>query len=280
MTDSAGLSETAQDAAPAIEELAEGDLLLQRHPGIARITLNRPESLNAFTTAMYEALTEVLAELRADRATQVLIFRGEGGRAFSAGNDIAEFTSMTTGRDVAAYEAGVRALLRSVAELPQVSIAAIDGICVGGGLALATSCDVRVATVASKFGYPIARTLGNALSGAVVSSCASVFGDSLTREMLLTSSLITAERAHSVGAVARIVAAEELEPTVDSLARGIGRAAPLTLRATKTQLLRRADMHESSAGDDALLATVYGSSDFREGVDAFISRRRPLFTGQ
>ena len=258
--------------------LADGAVLLRRTGSRLEVVFNRPERHNAFTSATYEALLAVCAGLADRPDVRTVVFRGAGGRAFAAGNEISEFVSLTEGVDGVAYEAKVGRVLRAVAELPQVTLAAVDGICVGGGLAVATHCDLRVCSEGSRFGYPIARTLGNALSAFIVYRCAAVFGESLTREMLLTSRLVTAERAYAVGAVMAVLPSEELDAEVDRVVDGIEAAAPLTLAATKEQLLRRSDAVEASPADDLVrLEKVYGSADFREGVRAFLAKERPGF---
>jgi len=258
--------------------LADGAVLLRRTGSRLEVVFNRPERHNAFTSATYEALLAVCAGLADRPDVRTVVFRGAGGRAFAAGNEISEFVSLTEGADGVAYEAKVGRVLRAVAELPQVTLAAVDGICVGGGLAVATHCDLRVCSEGSRFGYPIARTLGNALSAFIVYRCAAVFGESLTREMLLTSRLVAAERAYAVGAVMAVLPSEELDAEVDRVVDGIEAAAPLTLAATKEQLLRRSDAVEASPADDLVrLEKVYGSADFREGVRAFLAKERPRF---
>ena len=258
--------------------LADGAVLLRRTGSRLEVVFNRPERHNAFTSATYEALLTVCAGLADRPDVRTVVFRGAGGRAFAAGNEISEFVSLTEGADGVAYEAKVGRVLRAVAELPQVTLAAVDGICVGGGLAVATHCDLRVCSEGSRFGYPIARTLGNALSAFIVYRCVAVFGESLTREMLLTSRLVTAERAYAVGAVMAVLPSEELDAEVDRVVDGIEAAAPLTLAATKEQLLRRSDALEASPADDLVrLEKVYGSADFREGVRAFLAKERPGF---
>ena len=258
--------------------LADGAVLLRRTGSRLEVVFNRPERHNAFTSATYEALLAVCAGLADRPDVRTVVFRGAGGRAFAAGNEISEFVSLTEGADGVAYEAKVGRVLRAVAELPQVTLAAVDGICVGGGLAVATHCDLRVCSEGSRFGYPIARTLGNALSAFIVYRCAAVFGESLTREMLLTSRLVTAERAYAVGAVMAVLPSEELDAEVDRVVDGIEAAAPLTLAATKEQLLRRSDAIEASPADDLVrLEKVYGSADFREGVRAFLAKEKPGF---
>ena len=173
------------------------DIRVERGDGVVEVTFDRPHRHNAFTRDMYAQMRELCAELAEDRDTRVLVLRGAGGRAFAAGNEISDFLE----QDAVAYEDWIRELLESLFALPQVTVAAIDGVCVGGGLAVATHCDLRIATPHSRFGYPIARTLGNALAGSIVYRCASVFGESLTREMLLASRLVDAPRAHAVGAL-------------------------------------------------------------------------------
>lgn len=261
------------------ELLADGELLLDRSDGVVTLTFNRPERLNAMTAAIFDVFAELIDEAAGDRSIRALVLRGAGGQAFSAGNEITAFAGMTTGQDVVDFDRGQRVVLRAFAELPQVTIAAIDGVCVGGGLGIATFCDLRVATPHSRFGYPIARTLGNALSAVILERCVAVFGEPIAREMLLASRLVTAERAYAVGALAAVVPAEELDAWLADVTKGIRRAAPGTIATTKQQLLRRTDHLSAAEGDDALLVERYDSADFREGVRAFSAGEKPTFTG-
>ncbi|GAA1905016.1 enoyl-CoA hydratase [Lapillicoccus jejuensis] len=258
---------------------AGGELLVREAPGLVEVAFHRPEKLNAFTDAMYDGLLELCARVAVDPAVRAVVVRGSGGRAFAAGNDIASFRGFTTGADGVAYEARIRRVLDALADLPQLTVAAVDGVCVGGGLAVATSCDLRVATPASRFGYPIARTLGNALSAPIVLRCAEVFGDPVTREMLLASRLVDAPRALAVGALVSVVEPQHLDAEVWSLVEGVRRAAPRTLAVTKEQL-RAGRSGYDVVVDDERLAGAYGSADFREGVRAFLAKERPSFTGQ
>lgn len=255
---------------------AGGELLVRRAPGAVEVSFNRPAKHNAFTDAMYVGLLELCAQVRSDREVRVVVLRGAGGRAFAAGNDIGSFRSFTGAADGVAYEARIRRVLDAVASLPQVTLAAVDGICVGGGLAVANACDLRICTPAATFGYPIARTLGNALSASIVLRCVDVFGDPLTREMLLTSRLVTADRAYAVGAVLAVVAPGSLETEVASVVDGIRRAARVTTKVSKEQLRTETSRYDTAA-DDARLATAYGGADFREGVRAFLAKETPRF---
>ena len=248
------------------------DLLIARRPSVVEVTFNRPAKLNAFTREMYLELHGLCRELADDPSVKVLVLRGAGGKAFAAGNDIEDFLA----RDQVPYEEEIRAMFTALFELPQVTVAAIDGACVGGGLAIATHCDLRVATPGSRFGYPIARTLGNALSSPVLFRCASVFGESLTREMLLTARLQSAERAYGVGALLSVT--DSLDDAVDDLVESVLSLSSVTLRTTKAQLaFRAAHLEPVPDGEERLLRDVYSGPDFAEGVRAFLAKEKPAF---
>jgi enoyl-CoA hydratase/carnithine racemase len=248
------------------------ELLIHRRPGVVEVTFNRPQKFNAFTRGMYQGLHDVCRSLAEDPSVKVLVLRGAGGKAFAAGNDIEDFLA----QDQVSYESEIRSMFDALFALPQVTIAAIDGVCVGGGLAIATHCDLRIATPRSRFGYPIARTLGNALSSPVLFRCAAIFGESLTREMLLTARLQPAQRAYDVGALLAVTASleEELAELVDSILP----LSSVTLRTTKAQLGARARLLEPLPdGEEDLLREVYGGPDFAEGVRAFLAKEKPAF---
>ncbi|MDT0201606.1 enoyl-CoA hydratase-related protein [Nocardioides sp. AE5] len=247
-------------------------LQITRTDDVVEVLFDRPERHNAFTKAMYQGIRDLAAELREDTSVKVLVLRGAGGRAFAAGNEISDFLEA----DAVAYETWIREMLQLLFELPQVTIAAIDGVCVGGGLAVATHCDLRIATGHSRFGYPIARTLGNALSAPIVYRCSAVFGESMTREMLLASRLVTADRAYAVGALMAVT--DDLDGEVASLVESLTALSGVTLRTTKRQLVARAEALEvAPADDDEVLREVYTGADFHEGVRAFLAKEKPAF---
>lgn len=248
------------------------DLEIVRREGVVEVTFNRPHRHNAFTQEMYAGLRELCVELGASPAVKVLVLRGAGGKAFAAGNEISDFLS----RDAVAYEDWIRELLGMLYALPQVTIAAVDGVCVGGGLAVATHCDVRVATPHSRFGYPIAKTLGNALAAPIVYRCAAVFGEPLTREMLLTARLVSAARAYGVGALAAVT--EAVTEEVETIVANVLALSSVTVAATKSQLASRSTALEAAPADDEdLLREVYTGPDFTEGVRAFLAKEKPAF---
>lgn len=257
------------------ESAADGALLVRRADGAILVSFNRPAKLNAFSPATYEYLFSFCEALRSDSSVQVVVFRGEGGAAFAAGNDISSFADMQDGWEGVAYERRVREALDGVRYLPQVTIAEVNGVCVGAGLALATCCDLRLSATTARFGYPIARTLGNALSTPVLQRCLQIFGESLTSEMLLASRLIDAQRAYAAGATMVMVPPDQLDMEATSIVRGILKAAPLTLRVSKEQI--RAVNGAEVPEHESVLAEVYGSQDFREGVRAFLAGEKPRF---
>lgn len=257
--------------AAEFKELAPG-LKIHRGNGAVAVYFDRPERRNAFTAAMYQAMHQLWDELSTDTHVRAVVLRGVGGKAFAAGNEISDFLE----QDAVPYEESIRAMFSALWSLPQVTIAAIDGACVGGGLAVATHCDLRIATPHSRFGYPIARTLGNALTSPVVYRCAAVFGESLTREMLLSSRLLDAHRAYNVGALMSVT--DDLDAELETVLGGLLQASGVTLRTTKQQMLAYAEKLEvAPEGEEAAMQAVYGGPDFKEGVRAFLAKEKPNF---
>lgn len=259
--------------------LAEGAVLLERSDRVLTVTLNRPEKLNAFSPAMFTALETLGGALPADPTVRVVVFRGAGGRALAAGADIGAFADFTDTDDAVAYEAGVIRALGGIERAPQVTLAVIEGLAVGGGLALAGACDLRVATPDARFGYPIAATLGNTLSAAVLRRCLTVFGDSLVREMLLTATLLDAARAYSSGVVMALVEREGLDDAVAALAERIAGLAPATQLSTK-RILALLDSGVPVIDDEQIIRDAYGSNDFSGAVRSFLDKQQPTFSSE
>jgi enoyl-CoA hydratase len=237
---------------------------------IATLTFNRPEARNAMTWEMYQALVDACDRVDDDPAVRVLILKGAGGKAFVAGTDISQFMSFRGSDDGIAYEQRVT----------KATIAQVEGVAAGGGCGIALTCDLRIATPESSFGIPVARTLGNCLSGATSSRLVDVLGPSLVKDMLLTGRFIQGTEALALGIVTRIETATNIEAAVRECALAIASSAPLTIRATK-EIIRRimAARRLSPDADRDIVAMCYASRDFREGVEAFVARRRPNWTG-
>jgi enoyl-CoA hydratase/carnithine racemase len=174
----------------------------------------------------------------------------------------------------------VNHVLDRLERVTRPTIAQVEGVAAGGGCAIALTCDLRVATPEASFGIPIARTLGNCLSGASYSRLLDVMGPGAVKDMLFTGRLIGGAEAHAMGIVNRLVGAGEIEATVRSLAGEIAANAPLTLRATKEMIRRVLLRRRLAAGGDADMVEIcYTSADFREGVTAFLAKRKPTWTG-
>ena len=257
-------------------------LFSQDAAGIARIVLNRPQSRNALTFAMYEGLVTLCERIASDPAAKALVITGAGDRAFAAGTDIAQFREVRTADDALAYERFMDRVLGTLERLRVPTIAAIAGACTGGGAAIAAACDLRIATRDARFGFPIARTLGNCLSLGNLRRLSALVGAARVKEMIFTARLVEAEEAKAIGLVGEVLAdAPALRARAGELARLLASHAPLTLAATKEGLrrLNEAEAPEGAQPGDDLILMCYTSRDFREGMEAFLAKRPPEWTG-
>jgi enoyl-CoA hydratase/carnithine racemase len=256
----------------------EGAVRLAIDGAIARVAFDRPQAHNAMTWTMYEQLKAICDQIRADKAVRCVAFSGVGGKAFIAGTDIAQFRAFKTAEDGVAYEHKVETFFSAVDTLPVPTVAVIEGWCVGGGLAIATACDLRIATPAARFGVPIARTLGNCLAGAVYARLIAEFGVGRTNRMLLLAETLTAEEAREAGYVSAVVEPDALPAQVDDVLKRLAGHAPVTMRVSK-QAIRRI-LSATPIEDEDLIRAAYGSEDFREGVAAFVAKRKPQWQGR
>ena len=251
------------------------DLLFEIHDGIGIITLNRPQARNALTFAMYERIAEIAA---APGEARALIVTGAGDKAFAAGTDIAQFRAFRGAEEAIAYEAKLDRVLGALERCAIPTIAAVAGACTGGGAGIAAACDLRLAAATARFGFPIARTLGNCLSMANIARLSALIGPARVTEMIFTARLLNAGEALSAGLVSEVLDDQPaLLARADALARQVAGNAPLTLRATKEALRR---LRDALPPDEDLIRLCYTSNDFREGMDAFLGKRAPIWTGR
>lgn len=254
----------------------EGAVLLEQNGAIATITLSRPAALNAMTWAMYQQMEAHLERLAADDTIRAIIIRGEG-KAFAAGTDIQQFQNFT-GEDGVAYEHKMEAIVERLYTLAKPTLAAIHGYAVGAGLVIASACDLRYATPSSRFGVPIARTLGNCITLKNYHHLVNSLGTMTAKEMLFTGRLLTAPEALQHGFLTAIVDEESLMTHVTRIAEQITSLAPLTIWATK-EAQRRLDAAQETIDFDDVIARIYGSADFAEGVQAYLNKRKPDWRG-
>jgi enoyl-CoA hydratase/carnithine racemase len=263
-----------------MDQQAGNDILFELRDGIGRITFNRPQARNAFTFAMYERLAEICAQANQDRAIKVLVLQGAGDKAFASGTDINQFRAFTTPQHAIDYEARIDRVLTQIEECRVPTIAAITGACTGGGAGIAACCDLRIGTKTTRMGFPIARTLGNCLSMSSLSRLTALIGPARVKDIIFTARLVGAEEAAAAGLLTEVVDdLPALQRRADELATLIAGHAPLTLTATKQALARLRTKLTREEGEDLILM-CYMSRDFREGLDAFLSKRPPQWTGE
>jgi len=260
--------------------MASEELLFTVNDEIGRITFNRPDARNALTFAMYDRLAEICSSVKLGGPVKVLILTGAGDKAFAAGTDISQFRSFETAEQGLAYEKHADEILTQIEKCPVPLIAAISGACTGGGAAIAACCDLRIATKDLRFGFPISRTLGNCLAAATLRRLVAVVGQPRVLDMILTARLIEADEARTIGLVNEVLDDHAaLMARADALARRIKEHAPLTMYTTK-EILRRLRESGNPVDDREIVSQVYTSSDFKEGMEAFLGKRKPNWLGR
>ena len=255
------------------------EILYRIDDGIGRVTFNRPEARNAFTFRMYEQLEEICRQAENDSSVKVLLLTGAGEKAFAAGTDISQFKAFSTAQDALNYESRIERVLCALENSRIPTIAAIAGVCTGGGFTIAGCCDLRIGAANARFGVPIGRTLGNCLSISNYARLVALLGPARVKDIIFTARLIEAEEAGKIGLLSEVLSDyDSLQRRADELARTVASQAPLTLRVTK-EALRRIKEKISPTEDDDLILKCYLSNDFREGMDAFLNKRPPKWTG-
>ena len=255
------------------------EIISEVRDGALWIRFNRPEARNALTFAMYEELARLCQSVPLDGSVRAVVIAGSGGKAFAAGTDMTQFRAFETEKDALDYEEEINRVLSAVDRCPLPTIAAVHGACTGGGASIAAACDIRITSAQLKFGFPIARTLGNCLNAGNLARLAELMGAGRVREMIFTARLMGAEEALAVGLVSEVLPDEAaLLDRATELADHLSGMAPLTLRATKEAMRRNREA--LAAKDDDLITMCYMSEDFKHGLEAFLTKRKPEWGGR
>lgn len=256
-------------------------ILVRREGRVGYLVFNNPERHNAVSLEMWERAAEYLSEMAADANVGVVVLRGAGSKAFVSGADISRFEDERGSEDaVRRYSAAVETAYAAVHDFPKPVLAMIRGYCFGGGLGLAVSCDIRVASNTARFAMPAAK-LGLGYDIAGVRRFVEVMGSSFTKEMFFTAQTFDAEEARAMGLANRVVPDAEIEQFVSNYAEKIAANAPLTIAATKYIVgeLAKDPAERNLAQCSALVQRCFRSRDYEEGRRAFMEKRKPVFTG-
>ena len=263
-------------------ELNTDKMIAEKKGGVGWMTFNNPDKRNATSLEMWQAIATILTDFEADDTIRAIVMKGAGDKAFVSGADISEFKERRNDAAAAAEYGKVSEDARiAMANLRKPFIAMIRGYCLGGGMAVAMTADMRIATEESQFGIPAAR-LGIAYGFDGLSKLVDLVGPAFANEILLTGRRLNAEEALRIGLVNRVVPDGELEKTVDEITDALCDNAPLSMEANKftiREILKDPDKqdHDEIA---RLTQICFDSQDYQEGRQAFMDKRRPEFKGQ
>jgi len=259
---------------------AGNELLVEREGGIVTLTLNRPHKLNALTKRLWRSLGETVTRLDADDSVRCIVLRGAGEKAFSPGNDIAEFeTERSNVEQARDYGALMHGTLHALAECRHPMVAMIHGICVGGGMELACLCDIRICGEGSRFGAPVSR-LGLVMAHDEMAAVVSLVGRATALEILLEARIFGAAEALQKGLVSRVVPDDKVTEEAGVAARRIATGAPLVHRWHKKFARRLEDKQPLTAAERDEGFACYGTRDFATGYHAFLAKTDPQFEGR
>ena len=256
------------------------ELLIDRRGPVVRLTINRPDVRNALGLAITRQISDTLRELSADKTVRVIVLTGSGDRVFVSGADVREFKEhLATPETALKYDAAAEELQSALRATTQPVIARINGHAVGSGTIVAASCDFRIAVRPAKFGIPVAK-FGFICPVPDLLRLIQLVGPANVKMMMMTAQLLEAERAKTMGLIDQVVDPENIDAAVDELANTLAANAPLTLKATKQMIEQLSAPAADVMSGEAWYREIFRSRDFKEGLDAFLTKRKPEFTGE
>lgn len=257
-----------------------GEVRLERDGAVATVTLSNPEKLNAMSLAMWRRLGEIMREADADVSLRCVVLRGEGTKAFAAGADISEFErTRSDSKSGKRYGEVIEAMMRAIGECRHPTLAMIHGVCVGGGLEVASQCDLRICGASSRFGIPINK-LGLVVGYGEMRGLVDLVGRPVAMEILLEGRVFGAEEAKDKGLVNRVVPDERVEAETYEAARRIAEGAPLAARWHKKFSRRLGDPRPLSEAERDEAYACFDTEDYRIGFKAFLAKQKPEFKGK
>ncbi len=254
-------------------------VLVEKRDNVAVITINRPDKLNALNSKVHAEGVQILDDLKNDEMVRVVIIKGAGEKAFVAGADISEFANATPIEQRGVMNS--RSLFTVLDTFPKPVIAMINGFCLGGGNELAMACDIRIASDKSRFGQPEIN-LGIIPGGGGTQRLTNLIGESKAMEIILTGEMIDAPTAFDYGLVNYVYSADELEAKTMELANKIAEKSPIALQMAKeaVKFASRSNLDEGLRREIDLFAICFSTEDKKEGVAAFLEKRKPVFKGK
>lgn len=254
-------------------------ITVEKHGAVAVLTINRPDKLNALSSQVHKDGVNALDELKGDSEVRVVVLTGSGEKAFIAGADISEFADHTaiTQRD----QFHERTLFNTIDTFPKPVIAMINGFCLGGGNELALACDIRIGSEKARFSQPEIN-LGIICGGGGTQRLARLIGEGRAMEMCLTGDMIDAATAHRFGLLNHVFPLDQLKDETMKIAQGIAEKAPIALQLTKeaVKFASRSNLDEGLRREVDLFALCFSTEDKKEGVAAFLEKRKPEFKGR